>query len=127
MCICLHPDPIHCTAQRHDASLHLVSCLDAACRCRCHKGPGDTPIVHDQWYKQREPRQPIAVHPSIPYGKPKQGRRARLTAAQVVEIRQLAPTQTRYQLAERYGVSYDAISDILNGKRWRSVESEEIA
>jgi hypothetical protein len=56
MCRCVHPDALHCTAQRHQADLTLVACLDAACRCQCHKGPNDTPILHDLWQKQREPQ-----------------------------------------------------------------------
>src|SRR5690242_21145165 len=108
MCRCLHYNPMKCAAQRFNASPTLIECLQAMCRCTCHvKGEHSTPVHRDQW---RPLSAALPVKPAIPSGAPRQSNRAQLTPEQVVEIRQLAITQTRYQLAERYNVSYDAIS-----------------
>lgn len=45
---------------------------------------------------------------------------AKLTPSQVHEIRNLRGSQTEHAIADRYGVSRAAISDIHSGRRWAS-------
>jgi HNH endonuclease len=62
------------------------------------------------------------VDDSIALGTFRSGRvtTAKLTAEQVVEIRQKLPTHTRRQLAAEYGVSHGAINLIAWGKNWKN-------
>lgn len=46
---------------------------------------------------------------------------ARLTAVQVREIRERAPTESQHALAATYGVSQTSIGNILRGKTWSEI------
>ena len=49
--------------------------------------------------------------------------RARLTAAQVVEIRsQVAAGRSQYSLAKHFGVDKRTVNSLIHGKSWRSVQ-----
>jgi hypothetical protein len=51
---------------------------------------------------------------------------AKLTAAQVIEIRRQATANIRHGvLAAQYGVARRTISEIAQGKRWRSIQEPE--
>jgi hypothetical protein len=56
-----------------------------------------------------------------PMNRGEKARHAKLTAAQVVEIRQLAGTISQDEIAARYGVTQRAISFIVRRETWRHV------
>ncbi len=51
-----------------------------------------------------------------------QHHRAKLTAADVIEIRRIYPTiQSYHRLAERFGVHWSTIQDVVRHRHWRHV------
>lgn len=65
------------------------------------------------------------VADSIRNGRQARGERkatAKLTEAQVVELRALNPRPTLRSLAEQYGVSHTAIRRAINGMKWSHVD-----
>ncbi len=67
--------------------------------------------VHDMQRKGRKPDQSGEAHP-----------RARLSVADVLEIRRLRPGVTMVALARRFRVGVSTIGHIASGRAWKSVE-----
>lgn len=97
-------------------------------------GEGDWTYAHRVYYERAEGpipsglqidhlcRMPACVNPDhleavTPAENVRRGRKAKLTAGQVAEIRASAETQT--VLARRYGVSQSQVSRIKRGQTWR--------
>jgi hypothetical protein len=53
-CTCIHPDPLECSALRHKASITLIACLDAVCKCGCHYTGNEAIISHGLWQQRKE-------------------------------------------------------------------------
>ena len=71
---------------------------------------------HLRWATAKENMDDQLIHGTRVYGE--KHKHAKLTEADVIEIRRLRPGVPLKELATRYGVAISAISRIANGVRW---------
>lgn len=116
----VHRVVLSVAAGRHLADVELAchSCDTPGCVELSHLWVGSAgDNARDAHAKGRHPN----VRANLGRPRPSRGEshgRHKLTAVQVAEIRSLAGTASQYEIAQRFGVSQPAISNISTGKTW---------
>jgi hypothetical protein len=106
--------------------LHVCHrCDHKGCWRPDHLFPGNHSINLKDSYAKGLRVHPVNPNAVVNLGNPRQGERnaaAKLTADQVRQIRQLAPTHNRTLLTHMFGVSRTGIRDVVNRRIWKHVE-----
>ena len=91
----------------------------------CGKGHlGCVNKIHLRWATPSENQMDRVVHGTSNRGE-RQGRH-KLTTTDVLQIMSLQYNNTKTELASMFGVSYKVISDVINGKTWGWLTSQEV-
>lgn len=105
MCMLAHGDP---PTPRHEAA---HSCG--------HGHEGCVSPVHLRWATKKENADDRVLHGTSPVGE--KHPRAILTDDKVREIRRLAASHKRREIADMFGISYETVIDVVNYRSWRHV------
>lgn len=84
-------------------------------------GPIPEGLTLDHLCRQPACMRPDHLEPVTHATNLQRGRSAKLTAAQVADIRAAASEIKTKDLADRYGISQSQMSRVRRGKRWRNV------